>query len=66
MYRFLEQEEAVKRLPDHKKTNPHHVELEMSKHPVQCMACGVYFHLPIFTNDLALKLGKSMCLFCFV
>lgn len=54
MYRFLEAEEATSRLG---KSSPNvdAIMAEMSKHPVQCMQCGVFLHFPYLTNSLALS-----------
>lgn len=62
MYRFLEYAEAVERLPKDKQSKEEAIAREMAKKPVQCMGCGVYFHLPYLTNNLALSFGHiSKC-----
>ena len=58
-YRFLSVDEAVSRLPPSKRSAPNAGPAEMSKHPAQCLLCGVYLHFPYVTNDIALKLCPS-------
>ena len=54
VYRFLDQAEAVSRLPKSKKKDFADIEKEMAKRPVQCTTCGIFFHLPCLTNSNAL------------
>ena len=58
IYRFLDRAEATQRLPKHKKENEQQIREEMSKRPCQCMLCGVYFHMPVLTNNMAMKLVR--------
>ena len=63
-YRFLGEEEALARLPLAKSREVGAGTIEMSKHPVQCLLCGVYFHLPFMTNNLALMLDQNGWICC--
>ena len=48
--------QAVRRLPEAKQSKAE-VEKEMKMNPVKCLLCGVHFHVPILTNQVALNLG---------
>ena len=55
--------QVLDRLVGAKKT-AEHVEKEMRLHPVQCLLCGVYFHLPHLSNKVALCLGLVQHFLC--
>ena len=60
MYRFLSPDEAFDRLSEDKKQMVGAIEMEMKKHPVQCRCCGVFFHLPYASNNIALHLATQV------
>lgn len=60
MYRFLDESEALGRLPDSKLGAANSAIQEMSKRPVHCQLCGGYFHLPRLTNTIALILTPRL------
>ena len=47
--------QAKERLPINKPSEDD-IQKEMDQRPVQCCKCGVFFHLPHLSNDVALCL----------
>lgn len=60
MYRFLDEAEALSRLPDSKLGGTNSAIQEMAKRPVHCELCGGFFHLPRLTNTIALTLTPRL------
>ena len=57
--------QAKERLPSNKQSDDD-VQKELDQRPVQCTKCGVFFHLPHLSNDVALCLVLTIrgCLGC--
>jgi hypothetical protein len=55
MYRFLTRDDIKPRLPIRFQTDDR-IDKEFSSRPVHCNLCGTFFHLPVTTNTIALKL----------